>query len=114
MHEGYIEEVLRAVRWFDVVLLPDAAHLVAKASATLCGSAFREHLAFKDCTSLSKDYGMVRRFAEEVDQPFDIRADLAVTTANLPKTRSEEKALAERGAKVVARVRGENHPDNHR
>lgn len=77
------------------------AHLLEKdawvvwALATLYGSALGEHLVFKGGTSLSKAYGVIRRFSEDVDLTYDIRAiapDLVGDDGEaLPKTRSEEK-----------------------
>lgn len=77
------------------------AHLLEKdvwvvwALATLYGSALGEHLVFKGGTSLSKAYQVIRRFSEDVDLTYDIRAiapDLVGDNGEaLPKTRSEEK-----------------------
>jgi hypothetical protein len=77
------------------------AHLLEKdvwvvwALATLYGSALGEHLVFKGGTSLSKAYQVIRRFSEDVDLTYDIRAiapDLAGGDGEaLPKNRSEEK-----------------------
>ncbi len=77
------------------------AHLLEKdvwvvwALAALYGSALGEHLVFKGGTSLSKAYGVIRRFSEDVDLTHDIRAiapDLVDGNGEaLPKTRSEEK-----------------------
>ncbi len=77
------------------------AHLLEKdvwvvwSLATLYGSALGEHLVFKGGTSLSKAYGVIRRFSEDVDLTYDIRAiapDLVGDNGEaLPKTRSEEK-----------------------
>jgi hypothetical protein len=77
------------------------AHLLEKdvwvvwALAALYGSALGEHLVFKGGTSLSKAYGVIRRFSEDVDLTYDIRAiapDLVGDNGEaLPKTRSEEK-----------------------
>jgi hypothetical protein len=77
------------------------AHLLEKdvwvvwALATLYGSALGEHLVFKGGTSLSKAYGVIRRFSEDVDLTYDIRAfapDLVGEDGEaLPKTRSEER-----------------------
>lgn len=77
------------------------AHLLEKdawvvwALATLYGSLLGEHLVFKGGTSLSKAYGVIRRFSEDVDLTYDIRAlapDLVGDNGEaLPKTRSEEK-----------------------
>lgn len=77
------------------------AHLLEKdvwvvwALATLYGSALGEHLVFKGGTSLSKAYQVIRRFSEDVDLTYDIRAiapELVGESGEaLPKTRSEEK-----------------------
>lgn len=77
------------------------AHLLEKdawvvwALATLYGSPLGENLVFKGGTSLSKAYGVIRRFSEDVDLTYDIRAlapDLVGDNGEaLPKTRSEEK-----------------------
>lgn len=76
------------------------AHLLEKdvwvvwALAALYGSALGEHLVFKGGTSLSKAYGVIRRFSEDVDLTYDIRAiapDLVDGNGEaLPRTRSEE------------------------
>lgn len=61
----------------------------------LYASALGERLVFKGGTSLSKAYGIIKRFSEDVDLTYDIRAiapDLVGDdTEALPKTRSEEK-----------------------
>jgi len=61
----------------------------------LFGTSFAEHLVFKGGTSLSKAYGVIRRFSEDVDITYDIRAlapDLAgAVDEPLPATRSQEK-----------------------
>jgi hypothetical protein len=77
------------------------AHLLEKdvwvvwALATLYGSPLGEHLVFKGGTSLSKAYQVIRRFSEDVDLTYDIRAlapDLVGENGEaLPRTRSEEK-----------------------
>lgn len=77
------------------------AHLLEKdawvvwALAALYGSPLGEHLVFKGGTSLSKAYGVIRRFSEDVDLTYDIRAlapDLVGGNGEaLPKTRGEEK-----------------------
>jgi hypothetical protein len=77
------------------------AHLLEKdvwvvwALSTLYSSPLGEHLVFKGGTSLSKPYGVIRRFSEDVDLTHDIRAlapDLVGDNGEaLPKTRSEEK-----------------------
>jgi len=68
---------------------------VVWALATLYAAPLGEHLVFKGGTSLSKAYGVIRRFSEDVDLTYDIRAiapDLVDGNGEaLPKTRSEEK-----------------------
>ena len=68
---------------------------VVWALATLYGGPLGEHLVFKGGTSLSKAYQVIRRFSEDVDLTYDIRAiapDLVGDNGEaLPKTRSEEK-----------------------
>lgn len=76
------------------------AHLLEKdawvvwALAALYGSPLGEHLVFKGGTSLSKAYGVIRRFSEDVDLTYDIRAlapELVGDNSEaLPKTPSEE------------------------
>lgn len=62
---------------------------------TLFQASFADHLAFKGGTSLSKAYGIIRRFSEDVDLTYDIRAlapDLAGSTNEpIPATRSQQK-----------------------
>ncbi|MBF5090119.1 nucleotidyl transferase AbiEii/AbiGii toxin family protein [Novosphingobium sp. NBM11] len=68
---------------------------VVWALATLYAAPLGEHLVFKGGTSLSKAYQVIRRFSEDVDLTYDIRAiapDLVGDNGeDLPKTRSEEK-----------------------
>lgn len=56
---------------------------------------FAEHLVFKGGTSLSKAYGVIHRFSEDVDLTYDIReiaGDLiGEGKASLPESRSQEK-----------------------
>lgn len=63
--------------------------------ATLFGSRFGEYLVFKGGTSLSKAYRAIRRFSEDVDLTYDIRAiapDLVAGEGEaLPANRSQEK-----------------------
>ena len=63
--------------------------------AVLYESTLGEHLVFKGGTSLSKAYRVIRRFSEDVDLTYDIRAiapDLVrANDEALPETRSEEK-----------------------
>lgn len=56
---------------------------------------YAQHLVFKGGTSLSKAYGVIRRFSEDVDLTYDIRAiasDLIGDTGlPLPASKSQEK-----------------------
>ncbi len=65
------------------------------ALSVLFSSALGEHLVFKGGTSLSKAYGAIRRFSEDVDLTYDIRAiapDLVSKDGEaLPETCSEER-----------------------
>lgn len=68
-----------------------------------------EHLVFKGGTSLSKAYGVIRRFSEDVDLTYDIRAIAPDLTGQgqppWPATRSQEKkwskAIRQRLADLV-------------
>ncbi len=67
---------------------------VVWALATLYAAPLGDHLVFKGGTSLSKASQVIRRFSEDVDLTYDIRAiapDLVGDSEGLPKTRSEEK-----------------------
>src|SRR5665213_3580811 len=76
----------------------------------LFAGPYAEHLVFKGGTSLSKAYGVIRRFSEDVDLTYDIRAiapDLIGNAdAPLPETKSQEttwsKAIRERLADLVS------------
>ena len=56
---------------------------------------YAEHLVFKGGTSLSKAYGIIRRFSEDVDLTYDIRAIASDLVGDsevpLPATKSQEK-----------------------
>ncbi len=78
------------------------AHLLEKdiwvvaTLGVLFGSAFARHLTFKGGTSLSKVWRAIRRFSEDVDVTYDIRAfapDLVSDSGDeaLPPTRSQER-----------------------
>ena len=78
------------------------AHLLEKdiwvvaTLGVLFDGPFAQHLTFKGGTSLSKVWRAIRRFSEDVDITYDIRAfapDLVAGTgdAALPPTRSQEK-----------------------
>ncbi len=68
---------------------------VVWALRTLYATSLGESLVFKGGTSLSKAYSAIRRFSEDVDLTYDIRAlapDLVGDNEEaLPKSRSEEK-----------------------
>lgn len=61
----------------------------------LFGAPFANKLVFKGGTSLSKAYGVIRRFSEDIDVTYDIRAvapDLVGDAPEaLPPNRSQEK-----------------------
>jgi hypothetical protein len=61
----------------------------------LFSGPYAEHLVFKGGTSLSKAYGVIRRFSEDVDLTYDIRAiagDLVGDAGTpLPATKSQAK-----------------------
>ncbi len=61
----------------------------------LFAGPYAEHLVFKGGTSLSKAYGVIRRFSVDVDLTYDIRAiagDLVGdAVAPLPASKSQEK-----------------------
>lgn len=77
------------------------AHLLEKdvwvvwALDVLFASPFGSDLVFKGGTSLSKAYGVIRRFSEDVDLTYDIRAiagDLVADAQDaLPPNRSQEQ-----------------------
>lgn len=68
---------------------------VVWALAALFESDLGKHLVFKGGTSLSKAYRVIRRFSEDVDLTYDIRALAPDLVGNaeepLPGTRSEER-----------------------
>ena len=61
----------------------------------LFAGPFAEHLVFKGGTSLSKAYGAIRRFSEDVDLTYDIRAIASDLVGDadvpLPISKSQEK-----------------------
>ncbi len=69
---------------------------VVAALAVLFDAPFAQHLTFKGGTSLSKVWRAIRRFSEDIDVTYDIRAfapDLVAGAGDeaLPPTRSQEK-----------------------
>jgi hypothetical protein len=66
----------------------------------LFDSPLGEHLVFKGGTSLSKAYGAIQRFSEDVDLTYDIRAiapDVVKSpdSSPVPETRSQSKRWSE-------------------
>ncbi len=98
------------------------AHLLEKdlwvvaALGILFEASFAEHLTFKGGTSLSKAWRAIRRFSEDVDITYDIRAfapDLVSGAGDeaLPPTRSQEKRWTRAiRARLVQWVRDEACP----
>jgi len=82
---------------------------VVWALSHLFAGSHAKHLVFKGGTSLSKAYGVIRRFSEDVDLTYDIRAiapDLVGKSESpWPRTRSQEKkwskAIRQRLAELV-------------
>ena len=68
---------------------------VVQTLSVLLSAPFGRHLVFKGGTSLSKAYHAIRRFSEDLDITYDIRAfapDLALDSEDpLPATRSQER-----------------------
>jgi len=86
----------------------------------LFAGPYAEHLVFKGGTSLSKAYGVIRRFSEDVDLTYDIRAiasDLVGDAeAPLPASKSQEKKWTKEirarlsdwvGTEIVPRLKGD-------
>ena len=61
----------------------------------LFAGPYADHLVFKGGTSLSKAYRVIRRFSEDVDLTYDIRAIAGDLVGNagtpLPTSKSQEK-----------------------
>ena len=77
----------------------------------LAQSQFSEKLTFKGGTSLAKAYHAIRRFSEDLDVTYDIRAiapDLVEGGGEdaLPTTRSQERGGHIRAHQGLSRVRG--------
>jgi hypothetical protein len=68
---------------------------VVRTLGILFSAPLGDHLAFKGGTSLSKVYGAIRRFSEDIDLTYDIRSLVPHLVGEegdaLPATRSEEK-----------------------
>ena len=89
------------------------------ALAALYGSPLSEHLVFKGGTSLSKAYRVIRRFSEDVDLTYDIRAIAPQLVRNapdgldaIPPSRSQEKKWSDEIRKELlpAWLRDSAHP----
>src|SRR5271163_5373826 len=87
--------------------------------ATLFQSEFGPHLVFKGGTALSKAYKIIRRFSEDVDLTYDIRAlapELVGKAADgidaIPPSRSQEKKWSDEIRKELlpAWLRDHAHP----
>ena len=88
-------EVVERVSNHKAYLLEKDIWVVATLGA-LFDAPFSRHLTFKGGTSLSKVWRAIRRFSEDLDVTYDIRAfapDLVSGTGDeaLPPTRSQEK-----------------------
>ncbi len=91
-------DALKVVEWsgsHKAHLLEKDVWIVATLSI-LFDAPFTEHLTFKGGTSLSKVWRAIRRFSEDIDITYDIRAfapDLISGAGDeaLPPTRSQEK-----------------------
>jgi hypothetical protein len=60
----------------------------------LFSSPIGEHLSFKGGTSLSKAYGLIDRFSEDIDLTYDIRRlipDLAGGTDGFPQSNAQQR-----------------------
>ena len=98
------------------------AHLLEKdvwvvaTLGVLFETSFAEHLTFKGGTSLSKVWRAIRRFSEDLDITYDIRAfapDMVSGAGDeaLPPTRSQEKRWTRAiRARLAEWVRDEAHP----
>lgn len=84
----------------------------------LFAGPYADHLIFKGGTSLSKAYGVIRRFSEDVDLTYDIRAIAGDLVGDadppLPTSKSQEKKWSKEirarlsdwvGAEIVPRLK---------
>jgi hypothetical protein len=77
--------------------------------AALYGSPLGERLVFKGGTSLSKAYKVIRRFSEDVDLTYDIRAIAPDLVGLLLEDAEPFQALMARCADIMTRA---NHKPN--
>lgn len=79
---------------------------VVWALASLFDASFGSHLVFKGGTSLSKAYQAIRRFSEDIDVTYDVRALLPELTEDagaeaLPESKSQGKKWSEAVSKLL-------------
>jgi len=85
---------------------------VVWALRTIFNAPFGEHVVFKGGTSLSKAYGAIKRFSEDVDLTYDIRSiapDLLgdQNSEALPPSKSQEKKWSKEIRERLSRWVGE-------
>lgn len=92
---------------------------VVWALSALFKSPIGSHLVFKGGTALSKAYRIIRRFSEDVDLTYDIRALAPQLVENspagldvIPPSRSQQKKWTDaiRGELLPSWIRNEAHP----
>jgi hypothetical protein len=90
---------------------------VVRALATLFGSRLGEQLVFKGGTSLSKAYGVIQRFSEDVDLSCSIRAlalglvgNDAAALPKKPQQRGEARCSGEVRRRLPGWVQGVAQP----
>lgn len=72
--------------------------MVVWALSAIYGSGHGAHLSFKGGTSLSKVYGVIDRFSEDVDLTYDIRRflpDFDITPDGIPPSKSQGRKWTE-------------------
>lgn len=72
--------------------------MVVWALSVIYGSSHGAHLSFKGGTSLSKVYGVIDRFSEDVDLTYDIRhflPEFGVTSDGIPPSKSQGRKWTE-------------------
>lgn len=82
---------------------------VVWALAALYGSPLGEHLVFKGGTSLSKAYGVIRRFSEDVDLTYDIRT-LAPDMVDGARSTGEPASLRDIACDASGLIEGVTFP----
>lgn len=91
---------------------------VVWALETLFRSPLGEHLVFKGGTSLSKAYQAIRRFSEDIDLTYDIRAiapDLVADSADaLPRHPQPRKEMVSGDPLALADLGGRGGHDGDR